>query len=51
LYKKTPRELTQNLERPLEQLGSNLEAQEPPKSSPKPEKIDVEKNTFLDSIF
>ena len=27
----------------LGQLGSNLEAQEAPKSSPKPEKIDVKK--------
>ena len=27
----------------LGQLGSNLEVQEPPNSSPKPEKIDVEK--------
>ena len=27
----------------LSQLGSNLEAQEAPKSRPKPEKIDVEK--------
>ena len=29
------------------QLGSNLEAQDPPKSRPKPEKIDVKKKTRL----
>ena len=33
------------------QLGSILEAQDPPKSMPKPEKIDVKKQQILDVHF
>ena len=33
------------------QLGSILEAQDPPKSRPKPEKIDVEKRHIFDIDF
>ena len=33
------------------QLGSILEAQDPPKSMPKPEKIDVEKQYILSTIL
>ena len=33
------------------QLGSNLEAQDPPKSRPKPEKIDVEKQHIFGIDF
>ena len=35
----------------LGQLGSKLEAQDPPKSRPKPEKIDVEKRHIFDIDF
>ena len=34
-----------------DQLGSKLEVQEAPKSSPKPEKIDVEKQYIFDIDF
>ena len=40
-----------NFKANLTQLGSNLEAPDPLKSRPKPEKIDVENNTFLQSIL
>ena len=38
-------------ESPYDDFGSNLEAQEAPKSNPKPEKSMLKNNTFLVSIF